>query len=330
MRLVVLDTDRLLPAAWRRLSGSKPVRAFNPSLLRDGATWILAYRVVFEPDQRRRIALCRLDENFNPVDGSAVAFSEGIVFPAELNLSGPAIEWFADPRLYRLRGHAYIYWNSGWHEPQNHQFLQRFDPTALRPIASAQELRLSPRQKLEKNWGLFQSGDAVFAVYSVNPHRILRVALNGSPFIETETAYEPVANPGGYARVHGGLRGGAPPQLQGQHYYSFCHSIEYDESGYRYDIAAYRFTREAPFAPTDMPTTPLALSLPSEARRHYPKLNPAVGSVLYPAGAAYDAGHWVLSFGIDDERCAIGLFAEDEILRTLEPVGDQPGNGASA
>ena len=51
-------------------------------------------------------------------------------------LASSVLPWtrFADPRLYRLAGRLFVYWNSGWHEPQNHQFLQELDPVSLRPV----------------------------------------------------------------------------------------------------------------------------------------------------------------------------------------------------
>lgn len=317
--LHVFDNSSLLPEAWRS-PDVHAVRMFNPGLLRDRDGWLLAYRVVSEPDLRRRVALCRLDQSFRVAPGSALPLSDAIRFSKPEEYPEQARTWFADPRLYRLQGRLFVYWNSGWHEPQNHQFLQELDPTTFRPIGEPRELTLvGTRQKLEKNWALFEH-DGLFAVYSVNPHRVLGFSLAGEGPIACADIASPIRNPGGYAQTHGGLRGGAPPQRHGGHFYSFCHSIENDPAGYRYAVAAYRFSATAPFAPTDMPREPLSIEVPACARRALPKLNSAVGEVLYPAGAAYEAGKWIVSLGVDDERCAIAVIDPERVDAMLEPA----------
>lgn len=318
--ITAFENDELVPEAWRPAGGNRAIRAFNPAVIRDGDGWLLAYRVVTEPDVRRRIGICRLDGNVRVIPGSPVPISDWIQFPGANYAASEATSWFADPRLYRLQGRLFVYWNSGWHEPRNYQFLQELDPVSLRPLGHARELTLaSPRRKLEKNWSLFEHDGAVYGVYSVNPHRVLSVSLRGSGEIECrEIACTP--NPGGYAQSHGGLRGGSPPQRLNEHFYAFCHSVENDPAGYKYVAAAYRFRAAAPFPATDMPHAPLPITIPPEVHRRWPKLNPAVGHVLYPAGAGYENGKWLISLGVDDERCAIAVLDHAEVLRTLAPT----------
>lgn len=321
---IVFDNRELLPTAWRGADDAA-VRIFNPGLLRDGPGWLLAYRIVSEPGLQRRIALCQLDASFRVVAGSAMPLSDRIRFPQPALLPAQATHWFADPRLYRFGGRLYLYWNSGWHEPRNCQFLQELEPTSLQPIGSPRELQLrSNRQKLEKNWGLFEDEGRLHAVYSVNPHRVLGFSLAGNGPIEFDEAAPPRPNPGGFAQVHGGLRGGAPPQRVGEHFYSFCHSIENGVSGYEYVPAVYRFAAQPPFAPADVPLRPLSIEIPSAARRHLPKLNPAIGDIVYPSGAAYADGKWVVSIGVDDEHCAIAVLDHDMVVGTLSPARSTP------
>ncbi len=317
--LRVFSNHELLPAEWSSHSDPALTRIFNPGLMRDGAGWLLAYRSVGEPDQHRRIALCRLNEEFEVVAGTAVPFSDQIRFEQPELYPAQATTWFADPRLYRLQGRCFVYWNSGWHEPRNAQFLQEFDPVTLCPVGAPRELTLwGARQKLEKNWALFEHGGDVFAVYSVNPHRVMTASLAGHGAIEFADVGQPVANAGGYAKANGGLRGGSPPVRQGESYVSFCHSIENDPQGYRYVAAVYRFAATPPFLPLQLPAQPLPLAIPESARRKLPKLNPAVGEVVYVSGAAWHDGRWVISFGIDDERCAIATLSDAEVRATLQ------------
>lgn len=320
--MIVFENSELLPDAWRTEAGAtESARVFNPGLVRDGESWIVAYRVVIGAEGRRRIALCRLDASLRVIAATQVAFSDRIRFADPDAIAPQAREWFADPRLYRFEGRLFVYWNSGWHEPQNHQFLQEVDPVSLQPVGTARELQLSAqRQKLEKNWMLFEHESELFAVYSVNPHRVMSVSLAGSGAIACQDIGSPMPNPAGHAQLHGGLRGGAPPQLKGNHFYSFCHSIHDADVGYRYVASVYRFAAKPPFAPTDMPARPLPIEVPTKYRRRLPKLNPAVGDVIYPGGAIHERGSWLLGFGIDDERCAIVRLPEAAVDATLGPV----------
>lgn len=318
--IVALANEALLPATWKRPDVDQRIRAFNPSLLPDRDGWIFAYRIVTEPDLTRRIALCRLDANLGIIPGTPLPFSDWVRFAPDSFPSRQATTWFADPRVYRLQGRVFVYWNSGWHEPQNHQFLQEIDPTSLRPIAPARELVLKgTRQKLEKNWGIFEHDRCVYAVYSINPHRVLSLSLEGEGPIDCADIAPGIGNDRGYAQQHGGLRGGAPPQRLGQHFYSFCHSIENDAEGYRYVPAVYRFAATAPFRPTAMPRSPLPMEIPASLHRQLPKLNPAIGHIVYPAGAAHVNGKWHVSIGVNDERCAIAIMDDADVARTLDP-----------
>jgi len=310
---IVFTPEELLPDAWRHFLTAGPVRVFNPALIRDADGWLFAFRVV-ATDELRRIAVVRLDRTLTAVAGSGVALTDLVRFAPNGEYPTQALEWFADPRLYRFGARLFIYWNSGWHEPRNCQFLQELDPKNLHPIGCPRELILrGQRQPLEKNWTLFGDGP-FYAVYSPAPHRVLGFSLTGEGDIEfADISVTPTDN--------AGLRGGAPPQLADGHYWSFCHTIESAADGYRYAAAVYRFAATAPFAPTDTSAGVLALGNPFGGKRLHPKLNPAVGEVLYPCGAAHDAGRWLVSHGINDEHCAISLLSAAEVRGALRPLG---------
>lgn len=318
---IVFETRRLLPGEWRAAAGDGPVRAFNPGLLRDGEGWLLAYRIV-APDGRRRIGLCRLDRGFQVIDGSPVPLTDQVRFRPGAVYPETATQWFADPRLYRFGQRLFVYWNSGWHEPHNCQFLQELDPVSFQPRGFPRELQVAGRRKLEKNWTFFMTVSGEFrAVYSVTPHRILASSLDG----DGDLAFEPSADTewsmAGYPACHGGLRGGTPPVLVEGRYWSFCHTVHDGADGYRYLPAAYTFAALAPFAPLDRPTRPLELGNPYGGHRTFERLNPAVGEVIYPCGAAWDDARWIISHGINDEYCALSLVSPAAVRATLEPVG---------
>lgn len=312
-RLVLFDGVDLLPEAWRPALAPGPLRCFNPGLLRDGAGWLFACRVVGS-DQLRRIGLCRLDPDFGVVPGSAVPLSDSISFPAGCGLAPRATSWFADPRLYRLEGRLFVYWNSGWHEPHNHQFLQELDGATLAPVGAPRELLLAgARQPIEKNWTIFGEGP-FHAVYAIAPHRILGLTLDGEGPIVLSEAATSEWDPGDFPRQFGALRGGAAPQRLEDRYFSFCHSVSGPGHGeYRYVPSVYTFAASFPFAPAGAPVRPVPLENPFGTSTRNEKLNPAVSEVVYPCGAAYDEGSWVVSYGLNDESCAIAVLSRDEV-----------------
>ena len=55
--------------------------------------------------------------------------------------------------------------------------------------------------------------------------------------------------------------------------------------------------------------------------RVYPKLNPAVGEVVYPCGAARSAEGWLISYGLNDERCAISWVSDATVADSLHAIG---------
>jgi len=312
----------LMPEAWRDLISEAPARIFNPGLLSDGTGWILAYRVVAGASLARRIALCRLTSDLAVVPGSAVPFSDLVAFEPGHHLPAIATRWFADPRLYRLQGRVFVYWNSGWHEPRNSQFLHEVDPATLRPRGVARELQLEgERQKLEKNWTFFGEHPPL-AVYSVAPHRLLALDLANTGPLRLREIDSHRWDIGNYATRFGTLRGGAPPQEHDGRLLSFCHSVRpaAEEGGHDYAAAVYRFAAAPPFRPTDAPRQPLRLLNPFGRHRCYPALNPAVSEVLYPCGAARDGGGWLVSYGINDERCALARLADAAVEEALRPL----------
>ncbi len=331
---VVFDTNELLPEDWRSFTSEGPVRAFNPGLLRDGNGWILAYRIV-GPDGVRRIGACRLDAALRVVANSQVPLSDHVRFRPGANYPEMGTRWFADPRLYRFGGRIFVYWNSGWHEPRNCQFVQQLDARTLRPIGHPRELLLKgERQKLEKNWTFFATNDErdaglsrLFCVYTIAPHRVLQFSLEGDGDIVFEEVARCNWSPEGYPASHGGLRGGAPPCRLGDEFWTFCHSVHDGADGYRYAPAVYCFSAMHPFAPTAGPIRPLELSNPYGGRRVHERLNTAVGEVIYPCGAAWDGARWLISHGINDEHCAISSLEITSVEATLRAVSSGTTHG---
>ena len=319
---VLLDKHSLLPetlSAWHSQDSS--IWTFNPSLVEDGTdSWILAYRLI-GPDRKRRIALCRLDRHFLPIEGSHIAFSDLVCFSSKEAPDAHAQGWFADPRLFRVGPRLFIYWNSGWHEPHNCQFIHELHSATLMPVGSPRELVASfPRQRLEKNWTFFECG-SVYSVYSPFPQVILELAsLAGSGPLLCTAKYRQETEAVAFSQRHGLPRGGSSPRLLGDYFYSFCHSIEGAEGHYRYRPSVYRFAAKAPFELDAVPLAPLPLPNPLGFSHSMEPLNPAIAQVIYPCGAVPRDGFWHISYGLNDEACALCRMpfeAVDQYLQRL-------------
>ena len=117
------SAEALLPAAWRRLAPAEQCHVFNPSITMHGAAWLMAYRVVL-PDQRRRIAVCRLDDEGQVQLGSPMPLSD---------LLTDGGDWHADPRFCSFGDRLLLHFNNGARVPKS----QLDDDLAIRLQATA-------------------------------------------------------------------------------------------------------------------------------------------------------------------------------------------------
>jgi polysaccharide pyruvyl transferase WcaK-like protein len=314
--LTLLSNHGLVPPCWE-IAQDEPVWCFNPGLIRVNDHWLFIYRIILK-DQKRRLGLCRLNNDFEIIPGSLQGLSDLITFSPSISYSEHVQHWFADPRIYWFGDKLMLYFNSGWHDPHNHQFFIEIDPVSDKPIGHARELILEgERQKIEKNWMFFGNGP-VYAIYSVSPHTVLSVSLTDPDYIICQQVAQTSLQNTPYTSSLS-LRGGAPPYDKNGHYYSFCHVLHAAPEGARYEACVYEFSSTFPFAPTRLPYQKLPLQNPQGMKRDFPQLNPAVTEVIYPCGAQFHEGAWVVSYGINDERCAIATLTEAEVDSCLTP-----------
>jgi len=318
MRWKIYDNRRLVPASWRHLADGLEVWCFNPTLLKINKGWVFVYRIVLT-DQRRRIAACLLDDDQEIIEGSQVALSDHIRFPQAANFSERSTTWFADPRIYAVGDSLVVHFNTGWHMPRNHQFIVKIDPETLLPLELAREIKLvEPRQNLEKNW-VFLDKELDLLVYSPDPHRTAK-KVGEDEFSLYYSLHEELET-GAVLRTRSGqLRGGAPPVRRGDFYYSFCHMILDVEGSIEYQASLYRFHAKPPFKPLPEGVVLLNLLPPVTSQRLLPKLNPAVGRVIYPSGAVLVDSLWYLACGLNDEHCAIVSITESYVDLVISGV----------
>ena len=294
---------------------------FNPSIITANDGWIFSYRMI-GPDGLRRIALCRLNPDYLIKKETTIPLSDIVEFAVKNTLSERAKCWFADPRLFRLAGRLFVYWNSGWHDPLNHQFIVELDESTLKPISRARELILKgERRPIEKNWTFFGDGP-FYALYSIDPHSVMEFSLEGENEIEFLPTIAMNWNDKGRANSFGTLRGGAIPQRVGNYYYNFCHSVYGVPGSYMYAPAICRFEADYPFKPTDLSLDPFNLPNPFGFNDAPDRLNPAVKQVIYPCGAVFENEQWIISYGLNDEHSIIAEIPQCEVEASLSPIPD--------
>ena len=302
----IIAPDHAIPEQWSHLHAGT-VSIFNPTLSECSGQLVIAYRVVGEVDGLRRIATAQLDENFQIIPGSAVPFSDGVEFAAPDTVGQESHNWFADPRYFRLANRLWMMWNTGHEDIANKQFLVEVSEDGLRPVGKARELVMTgARRKTEKNWSFFENSEGIWAVYSVTPHRILKVDMSG----ETQITCRLIAESewtSQFTRFYGAIRGGAQPVAVGSKFLNLAHSSYLMPEGREYVPAVYEFEGTFPFKPVKELVTPIFV--PDVKHKsdsdNLHDLNPGTSRVVYPSGLVLHEDELIFSIGINDHEMGI-------------------------
>ena len=325
--LNLIPAESLLPKEWWRGVDPAACYLFNPSIAEHGGQRILAFRVVL-PDMVRRVAMCRLDERFRVIDGSVVPLSDLLVDGGD---------WHADPRMCSFGDRLLLHFNSGARKP-NDIFLVELDPDTLRPIGRCCPLLLGhPRAPVEKNWMFFAHDDVLYAVYSIVPHRVLRVDLNGSGPVRCTSVHCTGWDAGALVVNHGEPRGSTPPVRIGDSFHSFFHTRYqrpfarrvigalrgFSLESFTYGTGAYRFRAAPPFEPESF-TPELLFEPPMRPQSPRPSLACWNDSAIYASGAVLEGAEWVVSAGFHDDGCVLMRFRDRDLLNAMREAGRNP------
>lgn len=158
----------------------------------------------------------------------------------------------------------------------------------------------------QKNWGFFEAGGELYAVYSISPHVVLH--------IDGDRAEKVAESPYPFPWAGGHLRGGAAPVLVGGRFVSWFHGKIEPRTPLLYSVGVYTFAAEPPFAPIAGSPIPLLWGDDAEARR--------VGcdfSVVFPRGAILRGGAWEVTGGEYDTRLARWTWDAAAVDRLLAP-----------
>ncbi len=329
---LVLDSRRLLPAAWSPEGPPLNLRIFNPALVLFQQNLIMTYRVDFGrgASAARRMAVCRLDEQLRIVPSSVLPLSD------QVEGAGPR---HYDPRFLIFGQRLFVHFNNNYQTRPNQIYLVELDADKLTAKSAARPLRLQgARQEIEKNWMLFEHEGELLAVYRIAPHTILRLDLDGDREVICREAYRREWNVAAYADLFGIPCGGTPPARHDRFYISFFHSSRPASRWHRllrywplgpnrrlprylagierrlrrplaqrnYYAGFYAFEAVPPFRPVMISPEPVLRPENEATRKLKPQIHPLEKNVVYPGGAVLQAdGSWLVSYGRHDECCCL-------------------------
>lgn len=211
-----------------------------------------------------------------------------------------------DPRLFVHRGRLHVGYTGVEVRPgsgmRTGQFYAELDD-GLQPVR-VYSPHYPGRAVWEKNWAFFSHKDALYAVYSVMPHKVLRVDGDAAAEVAAQDYLPPWSG--------GHMRGGAPPVLVGDRYYHWFHG--------RTDPAGVYNTGVMTFAP-DPPFRVLAVT-PRPLMTADPTTKPAdqYCAVVFACGAVLDGREWLVSYGVHDRWTELATWDATAVDDYLRPV----------
>lgn len=292
--------DRLAPLRLDRpdLDPDVPGYRFNGSLARRGDGYVFVCRDGWAGSD---VWAWRLDAGFRPTGRGR-----------RLDLT----HWAAgygreDPQLFEYGGRLFVAFvgvqgAEGRVLRTNVLFAELRDDLTAGPVYAPRAPGVDPR-RWEKNWGFFESDGALYAVYSIAPHRVLRVRGNSA-----EWAAGPLPNrlPWG----GGERRGGAPPVRVGDELWTFFHD-RVDRPGRKplYRMGLIANDAAFPFLPRRHVPGPILAADPNTNPNNY-------CDCLFPRGAVRVGPDWVVASGEHDRWTALHAFPHADLERRLVGV----------
>ena len=228
-------------------------------------------------------------------------------------------EHFEDPRVFYHAGRMWLsccnfMWGPVWtgaHQilceiGNDWKMIRRYDV-----VYGGNGNHVAGNRRWEKNWLWFFHDGIPHLIYTILPHIVVEfdAKLNGVKQYVTD-AGKKISWPWGEPR------GGTPPVLIGDEWWTFFHSsTDWKEMcSRRYHMGCYTFEARPPFALKRYTQMPL-LSGSQYDRFAHPK--PAV---VFPCGALLKEGRWQISLGVNDLDCALMEIPHSELEKLMTTI----------
>lgn len=279
----------------RNLWPDVPGMRFNTSILE----WFGGYVCCFRNGWKGSDLYCGfLSADFEPV-GSAT----------RLDIRHDATNYGReDPRLFLHRGKLHVSFTGvvgGKILRHTNVLYARLGPNFR--VEEVIHPHVDDRNPWEKNHAYFSHGNELHCVYSIRPHRVLRV-IDG----KSEWRYE---EPFPLKWDGGEWRGGASPVRIGDEYWHFCHDRTTIKNVLTYRTLLYTFAAQPPFRPLRyLPEPILTADLRNKPADQY-------CACVFCCGAVLTGRTWNLSHGVHDRWTEIHRFDHPPLNAKLIPVG---------
>lgn len=268
-----------------------PGLRFNASLLEDGDGYLIACRNGWAGSQ---ILLGRLDAQLQPV-GTMKALN---LWHRDASIGAE------DPRLFRYRGKLHVAFIGVAADVRplhtNQLYAQLGERWNVEEIFHPQ---YADRTAWEKNWACYEHDGDLLAVYSIDPHRIIRIDGN-----RTELVHE---TPTPKCWQGGTPRGGGPPVRVGSEYWHFFHARLGNQWSPTYNMGLACFQAEPPFRLTRMTPWPILMA----DRKTKPEAQYA--PVWFVCGSVRRERDWLLSAGVHDRWVELRVIDHADLEKAL-------------
>lgn len=274
---------------------------FNASVARhQGANWI-AFRAESRPGEKPfRAYIARIDDGGAPPQ---------LIDLTELAMDAGRAEKVADPKLLTIDEKLYVTYNSGnVHSGFNRLTLQRIHPE----LGAPQDCRFDERRSVEKNWGFFEHGGQVRAIYSLAPFRVLELTSDnfgqqGDLVFRTRGG---ASIPARFPRMHIGSQ---PHRLPDGRLLLVANQ-QVPIPGVPRKIYFGRLVQvEAGASTLERVSRKILIDSWRNVLPHKIKHNPGLLSATYFAGLSGDASQLRLSYGVNDVTLGIADLPESDL-----------------
>lgn len=259
---------------------------YNPAILEEGGTLLMAYRYHDGDTFATRLALAQLD------------LAGKVLSNRSIDSAGKSME---DPRLFMYRGAPHLCWvESSWPNMPITAVV-KYGRLEDGKLVSQFEPKHRSAKPIEKNWVPIVRGDSLFFIYDSYPSQeVIRVEENE---VKEYMACK------GWRWPYGSPRGGAVVEFSGLPM-RFFHSSYEGELGQpirRYFVGAALIRDNPPFEAISV--TPDCLLFGSERDRipvaDWQKCLHRKPRVVFPGGAVARERDILLSVGVNDSACEI-------------------------
>lgn len=274
------------------LAPGQPGKRFNAALLEWQGSLIMAYRDGWAGSN---IHIARLGSDLQPISTHKLALRHR-----------DAQHGREDPRLVIHQDRLHVVFIGVMSRPRLHTNVLYARLTDDFQVEQVYHPQVPRRNYWEKNHSYFSHDGTLYAIYSIAPHRVLRIEGD-----RAEWAFEtPTVAPWS----GGELRGGASPVRVGAEYWHFFHGRAHHQGATAYNVGLVTFAAAPPFPVRRITPAPILWA------EHATKPPDQYVSCVFPCGAVRRGEDWWISSGIHDRWTEIHRFRHADLEQSLVEV----------